>query len=151
MNRKSGIFDKAHPLPGNLEVYVSTKLCLALGAVLLLGAVTLSAPSASPAATQFGNVPQGERSQTEREMMDRQRREANKKRQQDIRDDTEKLFQLATELKSAVDKSNENLLSLEVVRKAEEVEKLAHRVKEKMKESAGPPLSVEPVPPRPPR
>jgi hypothetical protein len=32
-----------------------------------------------------------------------------------------------------VDKSNENLLSLEVVRKAEEIEKLAHRVKEKMK------------------
>ena len=38
-------------------------------------------------------------------------REANKKRQQDIREDTDKLFQLATELKAAVDKTNENLLS----------------------------------------
>ena len=52
--------------------------------------------------------------------------------------DTDKLFQLATELKTAVDKSNENLLSLDVVRKADEVEKLAKKVKEKMKESVGP-------------
>ena len=118
---------------------------------MLLGAATLSAPSAIPAATQFGNPPRSERSQTEKDMMDRQMREANKKRQQDIRDDTEKLFQLATELKSAVDKTNENLLSLEVVRKADEVEKLAHRVKEKMKESVGPPVGIDPVPPRPPR
>ena len=130
------------------EVGVSTKLFLLLGAALVIGGATLNAPPASPVATQIGNPPQNERSQTEKEMMDRQMREANKKRQQDIRDDTDKLFQLATELKTAVDKTNENLLSLEVVRKAEEVEKLAHRVREKMKESVGPPI-LEPVPPRP--
>lgn len=91
----------------------------------------------------------------EREMQYRQYKELNKKRQQEIRDDTEKLFQLATELKAAVDKSNENMLSLDVVRKAGEVEKLAKRVKENMKESINPPRHVEPVPqmpyPRPPR
>lgn len=79
-------------------------------------------------------------------------REANKKRQQDIRDETNKLFQLATELKAAVDKTNENLLSLDVIHKAEEVEKLAKKVKEKMKESVGPPVKQElptPVPPFP--
>jgi hypothetical protein len=129
---------------------VSTRLFLLLGAALLFGAVSLSAPPVSPAATQLGPR-QSERSQTEKEMMDRQLREANKKRQQDIRDDTEKLFQLATELKTAVDKTNENLLSLEVVRKAEEVEKLAHRVREKMKEAVGPPIGTEPLPPRPAR
>jgi hypothetical protein len=32
-----------------------------------------------------------------------------------------------------VDKSNENVLSLEVVKKADEIEKLAHSVKDKMK------------------
>jgi UDP-N-acetylenolpyruvoylglucosamine reductase len=79
-------------------------------------------------------------------MQDRMTREANKKRQQDIRDDTDKLFQLASELKAAVDKSNENLLSLEVVRKAEEVEKLAKKVKEKMKDAVGIPLKTEPPP-----
>ena len=76
-------------------------------------------------------------------MQDRMARAANKKRQQDIRDDTDKLFQLATELKAAVDKTNENLLSLDVIHKAEEVEKLAKKVKEKMKESVGPPVKQE--------
>jgi hypothetical protein len=89
---------------------------------------------------------------SQKEMQDRMAREANKKRQQDIREQTDKLFQLATELKTAVDKSNENLLSLDVIRKAEEVEKLAKKVKEKMKESVGPPAKQElptPVPPFP--
>lgn len=86
-------------------------------------------------------------------MQDRMIKEANKKRQEDIRNDTEKLFQLATELKAAVEKSNENLLSLDVVKKADEVEKLAKRVKEKMKQSVGPAPNLEPTPrlPRPPR
>jgi hypothetical protein len=97
---------------------------------------------APPASSQL-EAPRGT-SQAEKEMQERAAREANKKRQQDIRNDTEKLFQLATELKDAVDKSNEHLLSLEVVRKADEVEKLAHRVKEKMKESVGPPAHEEP-------
>jgi gas vesicle protein len=83
--------------------------------------------------------PQSQQSQAERDMLDRQVREANKKRQQDIRDDTQKLFQLSTELKDAVDKSNEHLLSIDVIRKAEEVEKLAKKVKDKMKEAIGPP------------
>jgi hypothetical protein len=34
-----------------------------------------------------------------------------------------------------VDKTNENVLSFEVVKKAEEIEKLAHSVREKMKGS----------------
>ena len=87
--------------------------------------------------------------QAEKEMQDRQLKEANKKRQQEIRNDTEKLFQLATELKAAVEKSNENVLSLDVVRKADEVEKLAKRVKEKMKQSVAPPPRVGPMPPGP--
>jgi hypothetical protein len=85
-------------------------------------------------------------SQQEKEMQDRQLREANKKRQDDIRNDTQKLLQLATELKAAVDKSNENVLSLDVVRKADEVEKLAKRVKEKMKQSVAPAPRVGPLP-----
>lgn len=106
------------------------------------------------AATPVPASPQVETRQdpSQKEMLDRMAREANKKRQQDIREETDKLFQLATELKAAVDKSNENLLSLDVVRKADEVEKLAKKVKEKMKESVGPPIKQEiptPVPPYP--
>lgn len=93
--------------------------------------------------------PSHDSSQMQRDMEHRQLKQLNKRRQQEIRDDTAKLFQLATELKAAVDKSNENVLSLDVVRKAGEVEKLAKQVKEKMKESVGPPLRVEPLPKTP--
>jgi methionyl-tRNA synthetase len=58
---------------------------------------------------------------------------ANKQRQADLKRDTEKLLQLATELKKYVDKTNENVMSLEVIKKAEEIEKLARSVKEKMR------------------
>jgi len=116
-------------------------------ALVIFGTPLAALPS--PAAS-----PQVETRQdpAQKEMQDRMAREANKKRQQDIREQTDKLFQLATELKTAVDKSNENLLSLDVIRKAEEVEKLAKKVKEKMKESVGPPAKQElptPVPPYP--
>ena len=60
-------------------------------------------------------------------------KKASLQRQQDIRKDTAKLLELATELKQEVDKSNENMLSLNVVKKAEEIEKLAKSVKNKMR------------------
>jgi hypothetical protein len=60
-------------------------------------------------------------------------KKANQERQAALKTDTDKLFKLATELKGYVDKSNENVLSLDVLKKAEEIEKLAHSVKEKMK------------------
>jgi len=54
-------------------------------------------------------------------------------RQKRIVDDTAKLLQLATELKAAVDKTTKDQLSLDVIRKAEEIEKLARDVKQRMK------------------
>ena len=40
---------------------------------------------------------------------------------------------MATDLKAEVDKTTKDTLSLSVIRKADEIEKLAHSVKEKMK------------------
>jgi spore coat polysaccharide biosynthesis protein SpsF (cytidylyltransferase family) len=60
-------------------------------------------------------------------------KKANLERQAALKVDTDKLFKLAAELKGYVDKSNENVLSLEVLKKAEEIEKLARSVKDKMK------------------
>lgn len=57
----------------------------------------------------------------------------NEQRQQELKKDTDKLLELATELKQYVDKTNENIISLDVIKKAEQIEKLAHAVKEKMK------------------
>jgi hypothetical protein len=59
----------------------------------------------------------------------------NLDRQKKLVDDTAKLVSLANELKADVDKSNKDMLSLDVIRKADEIEKLAHSVKEKMKGS----------------
>ena len=64
-----------------------------------------------------------------------QARMRNNDRQKQLVADTDKLLSLATELKADVDKSNKDMLSLDVLKKAEEIEKLAHAVKEKMKGS----------------
>lgn len=61
-------------------------------------------------------------------------KQRNLKRQKDIQQDSEKLLELATELKQYVDKTNENIISLDVIRKAEQIEKLAKSVKDKMKQ-----------------
>jgi hypothetical protein len=50
-----------------------------------------------------------------------------------LKDDTDELLKLATELKQEVDASNEQMLSVSVMRKAEQIEKLAKSVKEKMR------------------
>jgi nitric oxide reductase activation protein len=62
-----------------------------------------------------------------------QREQMNADRQKKLVADTAKLLELANELKAAVDKSNKDTLSLDVVRKADAIEKLAHSVKEGMK------------------
>ena len=60
-------------------------------------------------------------------------KKANQERQASLKSDTEKLLKLAVELKGYVDKTNENVLSLDVVKKSEEIEKLAHSIRDKMK------------------
>ena len=121
---------------------MSGKTIFATGMIVLVLCVIFLVPRTPAIAPQY----ETREDPTQKEMQERMTREANKRRQQDIRDDTYKLFQLATELKAAVDKTNENLLSLDVVRKADEVEKLAKKVKEKMKDAVGQPVKVEPVP-----
>jgi nitric oxide reductase activation protein len=54
-----------------------------------------------------------------------------------ITSDSSQLLNMAIALKAEVDKTNKDTLSLNVIRKADEIEKLAHSVKEKIK-SAGP-------------
>lgn len=57
-----------------------------------------------------------------------------KKRLDSLKADTDKLAQLSQELKQYVDHVNPDVtLSLEVVKKADEIEKLAKQVREKMK------------------
>jgi len=60
-------------------------------------------------------------------------KKANQERQAQLRRDTEHLYKLATELKEYVDKTNADTLSVDVIRKADEIEKLARSVRDKMK------------------
>jgi hypothetical protein len=102
--------------------------------VLLLpvcgGLVPPAASQAAPPVPQQPPPPEDEeRIRMEKDMA----KKANQQRQADLKRDTDKLLKLATELKQYVDKSNENVLSMDVIKKAEEIEKLARSVKEKMK------------------
>lgn len=58
---------------------------------------------------------------------------ANLERKKQIADASATLVKLAADLKAEVDKSSKDTLSLSVIRKADEIEKLARAVKEKMK------------------
>jgi IS30 family transposase len=71
--------------------------------------------------------------EAEARMIREQEKKANQQRFANLKKDTDRLVQLANELKEHVDKASEHQLSLEVIKKAEEIEKLAHSVKEKMK------------------
>jgi hypothetical protein len=62
---------------------------------------------------------------------------ANTERKRQIAEDSANLLKLATELKAEVDKTNKDVLSVTVIRKADAIEKLAHQVKEKMKLTVG--------------
>ena len=55
-------------------------------------------------------------------------------RQEAIRRDAEKLYQLSTELREYIEKNNVNFLSLDMIKKVDTIERLAHSVKKKMKD-----------------
>jgi TolA-binding protein len=118
------------------EVVVTSKWLACL--VLVLMALSFSSPVVAqnsripPSQLPENQAPSPEdeaRSKLEKEMA----KKANQDRQAALRKDTDRLLKLATELKEYVDKTNENMLSMNVVKKAEEIEKLAHSVKDKMK------------------
>jgi hypothetical protein len=106
-------------------------LCL-LSLLAVLPATIFGEPQQNNPAPRFGQKPTPEdeaRIKIQKDMA----KKANEERQLQLERDTDKLLKLSTELKEYVDKTNENVLSLEVLKKAEEIEKLAHSVKEKMK------------------
>lgn len=63
---------------------------------------------------------------------------ANEARKKQITEDSARLLKLANDLKAEVNKTSKDTLSLGVIRKADEIERLAHEVREKMRVTAGP-------------
>lgn len=83
---------------------------------------------------QHGRPRAAETEDTQREEMRRkQQQEMNQGRQESLKKDTQELFNLASQLKAGVDKSTQNTLSVDVIRTAQQIEKLAKSVREKMK------------------
>ncbi len=120
---------------------VSRRLCL--GMALSSLAVTAPAKQAESPTSHAGGLQQGGAGgslhgaqdqdpmphHVEEHMVERR----NSDRQKALVADTEKLLALAQQLKLDVDKSNKDMLSVDVVRRAEQIEKLARSVKEKMR------------------
>jgi hypothetical protein len=104
----------------------------------LLSLFTLSVPGKAqrpippPPGGDLSAAPPGEEEARDR-LTRNMAKKANEERHLALKNDTEKLLRMAVELKAYVDKSNEHVLSVDVVKKAEEIEKLAHSVKDKMK------------------
>jgi hypothetical protein len=89
-------------------------------------------PQTAPGFPGIGRTP-NEEGTISPEMARKQALTQNSERQKKLVADTDKLLALATELKQEVDKTNKDVMSVEVIKKAEEIEKLAKSVKERMK------------------
>jgi len=113
-------------MPSSLQTFVF------IFVLSIIVVTTLAAPAQNrpgPPSTQQGPPEDEGTIRMKKDMA----KKANTERHESLKRDTDRLLELAQQLKDQVDKSNENMLSLDVLKKAEEVEKLAHNVKEKMK------------------
>jgi hypothetical protein len=112
-----------------LRLKTLSRITLAFVLTTALPSQTGPLQQRDPLAAQKAGIEDGSHAKMERDMA----KKANEQRQANLRRDTEKLLKLATELKESVDKTTESTLSLDVIKKAEEIEKLARSVKDKMK------------------
>ena len=67
------------------------------------------------------------------ELEKKMEKDRNRERQAEMKKDTDELLALATDLKKSVDASNEHVLSLDVIKATEKIEKLAHKIRDRMK------------------
>jgi nitric oxide reductase activation protein len=89
--------------------------------------------SALPSDQLPGAAPSGPMTPEQEHIEHDRAKRMNKERFDNLKRDTAKLLELATELKQNVDRANENTLSLDVIKKADEIDKLAKQIREKMK------------------
>ena len=89
-------------------------------------------PRQSPNAPANQNVPQGLDGRPL--AVETGKQEVDRQNQQEIRLEVQRLYAMATELKDEMDKTNANaVLSLSVVKRAQDIEKLAKQIKDRAK------------------
>lgn len=116
-------------------------IAVLISSLSLLGTPAHSQSSATSVHTQQIHYIAAEReamnnlssSETQQRFQQQQIARVVAERQVQLRVDTEKLVALTAELKQHVDKAGGNILSMEVIKKAQEIEKLAKSVQDKMR------------------
>ena len=83
--------------------------------------------------TGIGDAEESSDAAYRRGIQEKQEKARNDERQKRLVADTEKLLALATQLHDDVGKTDKNILSLDVVKRSEEIEKLARTIKERMR------------------
>ena len=109
-------------------------LALALTATIALLAQPQSSPLCTPPSvpniTGRGcHVPTADEVRQQKQMQ----KDRAHQRYLDMQRDSDRLLELATQLKKEVDSAGQETLSVDVIKKAESIEKLAKSVKERMK------------------
>lgn len=102
-----------------------------LGASHLASAQQIHIPPSISQSQGMGDVPVTSGDEIQR----KQAIAANLQRQVQMRQDSEKLFQLTQELNSYLQKTDQGVMSIDALKKAEQIEKLAKSVRSKMKQS----------------
>jgi hypothetical protein len=137
--------------PRRSSVLQLLRLCLGLAVLAAVG--TASANAQQPAEPLSNPLPRptsvilpaANRAPDANDQMEMQQKglkrasfeAANAERKRQLDSDSALLLKLASELKAEIDKTPQDTLSLSVVRKAEEIERLAHNVQVKMKLTVG--------------
>jgi TolA-binding protein len=102
-----------------------------LATVNLVTAQQIHLPPAVSQSQGMGDVPVTSGNDTQK----KQAMAANLQRQEQMKRDSEKLQQLSEELNQYLQTRGQGVVSIDALKKAEQIEKLAHSVKSKMKQS----------------
>ena len=106
-------------------------LAMLLATAVLGSGQQIHLPPAVSQSQGMGNVPVTSGNEVQRQ----QAIAANVQRQQEMKRDSEKMLQLMQELNQYLQGKTQGTMSVDALKKAEQIEKLAHSVKSKMKQS----------------
>lgn len=113
----------------NLTVILTAML---LGSLAIASAQQIHLPPAVSQSQGMGDVPVTQGNDVQR----KQAMAANLQRQEEMKRDSEKMLQLMQELNQYLQaKGSQGTVSVDALKKAEQIEKLAHSVRSKMKQS----------------
>ncbi len=105
--------------------------CILVGAAGHASAQQIHLPPAVSQSQGMGGVPVTPGNETQRQ----QAIAANHQRQAEIKRDSEKMAELTQQLNNYLQKNSETVMSLDALKKAEQIEKLAKSLRSKMKQS----------------